>query len=330
MLAPVEKKDDKKDDKKDGAKNTTAAKTPKCQRVNDPSECECCFRGVNKEGTHKLSKEVLESLGLGRGVDATNRSPWLNKTSFQVLKVTDENVMETEGGGIMQSYDNTVTSVREIRSKLGVDGIKLGKKVAIGVECELSRSYNTTRRVYGKKIVTRSYSLRPDFDVSQSFEQHLMSWIDSIKSPETQQIAKSEQKLQCEEFIKRFGITHFVCDMDLGALQYFVKNEEKRTSKVALSNHMKLLDAPIINGSSGVDTTHSSHKRFYTEIGRVITCNANRGTTHEAVVEVSLKPISTLIKDGALRKHFENATEEYIKKKEQEECKIIVNTRMPS
>ena len=47
-------------------------------------------------------------MGLGRGVDATDASPWVSKSSFQVRDVTFDSVIGTEEGGALQSYEREI------------------------------------------------------------------------------------------------------------------------------------------------------------------------------------------------------------------------------
>lgn len=103
-------------------------------------------------------------LGLGRGVDATNPTPWLNKTAFQVRNVYFENVIGTEEGGALQSYERETTSVYVQQSELKASVDVPQAPISIGVEAEQSRSYNTTRRAVGKKVVNRTISFRAVFD----------------------------------------------------------------------------------------------------------------------------------------------------------------------
>ena len=102
-------------------------------------------------------------LGLGRGVNATHFSPWLQKSTFQVQEVTPYNVVGTEEGGILQSYVDEVVSVEEIQLLMS-SSIPASSKVTVGIDAELSRSYSTSRRSVGKKIITRSVSFKPDFE----------------------------------------------------------------------------------------------------------------------------------------------------------------------
>ena len=107
-------------------------------------------------------------LGLGRGIDATDSKPWINKSAFQVRRVTAEGVLGTEEGGSLQSYEREVTSVLSHQTDLKASVIVPQSPVQIGMDAEQSRSVSSTRRTVGKKVLNRSISFRSDFsDVPQ-------------------------------------------------------------------------------------------------------------------------------------------------------------------
>lgn len=108
----------------------------------------------------------LIDLGLGRGLDATNPTPWKNKSSFQVREIspTLANIIGTEEGGAHQVYESEITSVsgQQANVKLSVD--EPHGKVKIGMDGEASRSVSKSRKAAGEKVVTRTISFRADFD----------------------------------------------------------------------------------------------------------------------------------------------------------------------
>lgn len=116
----------------------------------------------------------IVDLGLGRGVNATHTSPWFQKSSFQVRAVTADNVIGTEEGGILQSYVREVVSVEEIQSQMSTS-VPVSSQVSVGIDEELSRSYSTSRRSLGKKIITRSVTFKPDIADHVTFEDHAVS-----------------------------------------------------------------------------------------------------------------------------------------------------------
>ena len=110
-------------------------------------------------------------LGLGRGIDASNPSPWLNKSSFQVRRVTIENIIGTEEGGAIQSYEREITSVTTTQTDLKASVAVPQAPVNLGLEGEHSRSVSKTRKALGKRVVNRTISFRADFDdVPQSVD----------------------------------------------------------------------------------------------------------------------------------------------------------------
>ena len=69
-----------------------------------------------KKSSEKASPVLTEKemgrmidMGLGRGVDATDASPWVSKSSFQVRRVTLDSVIGTEEGGALQSYEQEIS-----------------------------------------------------------------------------------------------------------------------------------------------------------------------------------------------------------------------------
>jgi len=105
----------------------------------------------------------MVDLGLGRGIDATNPTPWLMKSSFQVRNCTIENTIGTEEGGSLQSYEREVSSVHSHQTNLKTSVTNPQAPLHIGLDAEQSRSFSTTRKVVGKKVINRTISFRTDF-----------------------------------------------------------------------------------------------------------------------------------------------------------------------
>ena len=129
--------------------------------------------------TSIVTKEEIRryvDLGLGRGVDATNPKPWLNKSSFQVRRVAIESVIGTEEGGALQSYEREITSVQTQQTDLKASIAVPRSPVNIGVDAEQSRSTSSRRRAVGKKVINRTISFRVGFeDAPSSSAAHLGS-----------------------------------------------------------------------------------------------------------------------------------------------------------
>ncbi len=162
----------------------------------------------------------FQDLGLGRGVDATNPSPWKNKKSFQVRQVRFEDIMGTEEGGSIQSYKSDVSSSTELQAVLKASVAVPHTPVTLGLEGEMSRSSSTSRKVVGKKIVNRSVSFKmhnkvvpdttsdnegninagKDKSIEPTFEEILSEWI--LKHIEDRDMLKQESIAEGYEPVK--------------------------------------------------------------------------------------------------------------------------------
>ena len=146
----TEEKDKAADDKKETITSTTPGVPPrpvlKVAPVHTPEEI---YRFID--------------LGLGRGLDGTDPTPWLNKSSFQVRNVTFENILGTEEGGALRSYEREISSVHTQQTKIKSSLLVPESPLTIGADAELSRSVSTTRRAVGRKVINRTISFRDNF-----------------------------------------------------------------------------------------------------------------------------------------------------------------------
>lgn len=138
------------------ATTTTTTKAKTTKTTPKPRKAEAVL-------TEKEMGRMVD-LGLGRGIDGTHPTPWLNKSSFQVRNCTLENIIGTEEGGALQSYEREVSSVSTQQSSLKSSVTIPQAPVTIGMDAEQSRSYSTTRKVVGKKVLNRTISFRADFE----------------------------------------------------------------------------------------------------------------------------------------------------------------------
>ena len=110
------------------------------------------------------SRERYALLGLGRGIDITKPTPWLQKTSFQARSVSTEKLVETEDGGILQAYSeevrSRVTLRGEVRANVKVPEVSFN----IGMHSEYTRSTLSAKHVIGTKVKNRTVSFSVDFD----------------------------------------------------------------------------------------------------------------------------------------------------------------------
>ena len=141
---------------------------------------------------------AFQDRGLGRGVDATNPTPWLNKREMQVRKVDFSDIIGTEEGNLYQGFVNEVESTQHFQTSLSAS-VPVNQLVSLGIDSELSRSYSVSQKSVGRKIITRTISFKATFDQTSqeskqaTFEQRLSDWI--LKQSEV----KKEEKLFRDE-----------------------------------------------------------------------------------------------------------------------------------
>ena len=194
-------------------------------------------------------------LGLGRGIDATNPKPWLNKTSFQVRRVVYDDLIGTEEGGALNQYTNQIKSSTTLQKSM-LSAITQSKSpVRVDVDGEIARSLTATPKSVGQKVVNRTISYREDCapetprsasggrDTFDDFEDRLWKWIcEQLEFPVSGPNATvlesfdkhvngssdpAEQRAKvidaCRAFVHVFRATHFVTAIELGAAEYMVE-----------------------------------------------------------------------------------------------------------
>ena len=113
-----------------------------------------------------ISEEEVErflDLGLGRGIDSTNPAPWINKSSFQVRNATFNNLIGTDEGSVFQSFKDIASSISELHAELKASVLIPQTPLVLGVAAESSRSFASSRKITGKKVITRTISFRSDY-----------------------------------------------------------------------------------------------------------------------------------------------------------------------
>ena len=157
-----------KESKKSGGKRSRISKSERKHSSSSHSEPEPEEEEIDVEIAPPIVKDAelqrFEDLGLGRGLNATDLTPWLNKSSFQVREVTSSNIIGTDEGGAVQSYETEVHSTFTLQSELQASIAIPQSPITIGVDAEQSRSVSSSRKSVGRKVLNRTISYRADFD----------------------------------------------------------------------------------------------------------------------------------------------------------------------
>lgn len=241
-----------------------------------------------RAGTMYTDEEVhiFNDLGLGRGVDATNPKPWINRSAFQVQFATPHNVVGTEEGNLYRTFLNEVDSSLHLQTSLSAS-IPANQLVSISVDAELSRNYSTSQKSVGAKVVTRSISFLTGFKANEeyltesnsknsSFQMRLLKWILNVEEDEENDDLESELFYSdriltriCYKFIKTFSITHYVHSLELGASYYHVMSDKAYETKV--SQNTKVTAKQVASVSAGVEGVFGgkTSQKKYTRIGHM-------------------------------------------------------------
>ena len=321
-------------------------------------------------------------LGLGRGLDGTDQTPWLNKTSFQARRVKFDNILGTEEGGSVQSYEREIASVQTLQSKLKSSIVVPKPPMIIGTDAELSRTVNSSRRAVGRQIINRTVSFKDDFvdapcsddaiseytgggsDMQNhwTFEQRLANWIiqklkaswqkpisaestisvmssiataakklppltlptetmtgkcplsdllyviDQHRKPDLQFIIKG-----CEDFLDYFRVTHYVSAIELGAAEYRVLTEDEYQISVSTAGSFGIEKLASIVTQHNFSSKKKSRASELKRIGMFTSDDkVERGSYSEAVVNVAIKSILTLIKTDFLHEAMSAALVKFV------------------
>ena len=323
----------------------------------------CPMHAVTRRRAITEDVGYFVDLGLGRGVDATEEKPWLNRSTFQVRKVTESNILGTEEGDLIRGFMNEVESTQLLQANLRAS-VTASELVNIGVDSELSRKVSESQKSIGEKIVTRTISFRTDFEnvdegksaradqnvgdgenevCEQTFESLLKWWIDRRHNEERRYrrsndgdaLTEGDIKIYCSEFVEKFSITHYVHSLELGASYYFALSEKEFETKVRSK-----ISASGRGAGAAIRTEGGFKRRKLQEeatvIGRMTPLNSDhpksdsqdwtvcRGTTDEAVVGVKLQPITSLVRKSImLRGILRQAVQQYIDDHQNVKCKLV-------
>lgn len=118
----------------------------------------------------ELMKSAI-SLGLGRGLDATSKTPWTNKSSFQIRRV-HHSIMETNEGGVLSSYQNEISSVAGMDELFQSSLTPPEAPIEIHIEADTNRCINSSRQTIGRRVLTRTVGFQSDTEEKYSDGDH--------------------------------------------------------------------------------------------------------------------------------------------------------------
>ena len=157
---------------------------------------------------------------------------------------------------------------------------------------------------------------------SPSFEENLSRWIwkqmchrNTNKKPQElaeksaislladymQNSSKDEVTMiveDCSDFVNSFGVTHYVSSITLGASEHAVESKSKRTRTVKQGSSVSIPMIASAEESSSVKSKFSKSTSRTQYLGKIVDKRVERGSSNEAVVDVKILPIYSLISNN--------------------------------
>ncbi len=132
----------------------------------------------------------------------------------------------------------------------------------------------------------------------------------------TSKASKEERKIilgDCDNFIRFFGITHYVSSITLGAMEYQVLTEEDYDNLVSMGANISAMSMATVGGKVSSKRSQSKKTNLTHQIGKIRDQRAARGTYDEAVIEIKIQSILPLIQENyLLQLAFHKVIEDYI------------------
>eukprot|EP00731_Ephydatia_muelleri_P005507 Em0002g1683a len=252
----------------------------------------------------------FEEFGLGLGVDATNPSPFANRKSFHVRQIDLDTIICMDEGGALHSIFQKLETTDENTIQLSASVTLPHTPIRIGTAVEYSRS--TTRRGYtiGREVITRSVGFRMDRHRNEEAglkNDHFEEWINEHLTIRPYAVR------ELIELIIRYGITHYVSKIQLGAALYCTMSEVYYSSFVKGKKGIGVDKIAELALSASKKQTNSTEVSETKRIGFMSDdCVVRRGTYDEAVVDVELESVANLIKGRSLKDALTKALRIYV------------------
>ena len=278
-----------------------------------------------KEILSDYSSWRVRELGLGRGVDGTAQSSDSRLSSYQVREAKDDksNLISMDEGGSLTSFVREVTSIQEQQAKLtgSMTVPNPSTPVSIDMGVEVSRGLTVARKSIGKRIVTKTIAFKPSFTEKEE-EKLARDILLHANIPCKQSEDKSESYVKTllddpssshiDEFVEDHRITHYVSSITMGASTFIVTSEselKKQVSTKTKAGYQSIAQAGV--STSFVNKLMDKNENVH-NVGKL--SEDGKNIEAEAVVEVQLLPISSLIQTRGFKEKFQAAVAKLVKK----------------
>lgn len=252
--------------------------------------------------------------GLGRGVDITDPSPFMNKKSFQFYTIDSEDmIIRTDEGKarrcIFQKFETSNASSIQLSASVTLPHTP----IEIGAAVDYSRNIMQSGYTIGWKTIIRSIEFRkghPGKEPENSFEK----WVNE-RLPTTLYDKENDDDLivYLIELIIEFGITHYVSKIFLGSAEYRAMSERNYSTFAKGKMHLgveKIVDTLLTASKKQMSSFEVTEIKW---IGQV---DEHGKVTRQGVVDAKLESIANLIspdyKEGRLRNALSKALGIYV------------------
>ena len=196
---------------------------------------------VDAQTAELISSAV--AFGLGRGIDATNQTPWANKSSFQIRRV-QRTVVETKESGALESYEHEIFSAVDTEEKLRSSLEPPEIPLSINVESEPARnSHQCLRRAVGRRVISRTIAFQTDY------EERAIASMDNFRSDDSLLLPKDPTEVvfnaQSSHLAFEERLSEWICQR-IARKQYLLDGQrmelcdsESPTDRLAKMLHVK-------------------------------------------------------------------------------------------
>ena len=276
-----------------------------------------------KEILSDYSSWRVRELGLGRGVDGTAETSDCRISSYQVREAKDDksNLISMDEGGSLTSFVREVTSVQEQQAKLTGSMTVPNPSVPVSIDMgvEVSRGRTLARKSVGKRIITKTISFKPSFNEKEE-EKLARDILLHANVPFDHSNGKScvDTLLEdpccshIDEFVEDHRITHYVSSITMGASTFIVTSESELKKQIATKAKAGYQSVAQVGVSASFINQLMKKNENVHNVGKL--SEDGKNVEAEAVVEVQLLPISSLIQTRDFKEKFQAAVTKFVKK----------------
>ncbi len=235
--------------------------------------------------------------GLGLGLNATENNPWKSKRYFQLRPRASQDDIWVIREPKTEKYSRSAVKSRDLFFSAEGNSGALIQTVKLGMDTSFSRKLVHSQKVAVTKVKTRTVAFKVDDESETWFEKKLR---EAVNFDSTRNDAEYKQTLRkaCEGYVKEHSVTHYTAAITLGAMKCEVEGSEEQATQMS-SGVTASVVAPILEAPSATVRGKHSHtsKTEQKEMKRFGTFAADDSVTEEAVIEIEMVPIYTLVQE---------------------------------